>query len=106
MKNDKSHLDANKTMGEPGEDGGMWQFNKLRVIASWGGGWDHVSVSHPTRTPLYEEMEWIREKFFEDDEVVMQLSVARADHINTHVYCLHMWRPQDQEIPMPPKEFV
>lgn len=78
----------------------------LTVIASDGEGWDHVSVSTRTRCPTYDEMEFIRGLFFRDDETVMQLHVPRSDHVNCHPYCLHLWRPQDAEIPRPPAIFV
>jgi hypothetical protein len=71
----------------------------LTVQASDGGGWDHVSVSLPYRTPTWEEMEYVRSLFFRDDECVMQLSVPRAEHVNVHDHTLHLWRPQtDLEI--------
>lgn len=69
----------------------------LKVIASDGGGWDHVSVSRPERCPVWEEMAWIKAQFFKDDETVMELHLPTAQHINNHRYCLHLWRPQTQE---------
>lgn len=78
----------------------------LRFIASWGGGWDHVSVSGKKRVPRYAEMETIASIFFADDETAMQLRVPKVDHVNTHPYCLHWWRPQDVVIPRPPALFV
>jgi len=77
------------------------------VIASAEFGWDHVSISRKTRCPTWSEMEQIKRMFFLDTDVVMQLHVGAADHINIHPYCLHLWRPTGgQEIPMPPKELV
>lgn len=78
----------------------------LRVIASAGLGWDHVSVSLQHRCPTWEEMEWVRARFFRDEATVMQLSVARRDHVSHHPYCLHLWRPHFAEIPLPPTEMV
>lgn len=69
----------------------------LRVIASNGGGWDHVSVSASGRCPTWPEMDHVKDLFFYGDEVVMQLHVAKRDHINFHPYCLHLWRPQTAE---------
>jgi len=68
----------------------------LRVLAGAGGGWDHVSVGvqGQSRTPTWEEMEFVRGLFFRDDECVMQLSVPRDQHINLHAGVLHLWRPQ------------
>lgn len=78
----------------------------LRVIASDGLGWDHVSVSLPTRTPTWEEMEFVRKLFFRDDEVVLQFGVPESAHINVHNFCLHWWRPQGVDIQLPPREMV
>ena len=95
-----------------GEDGGAFEVAHhptnviLRVIAAYGMGWDHVSVSLPNRTPNWREMEYVRKIFFEPDEVVMQLHVPESKHINIHDNCLHMWRPHDQEIPLPPDIMV
>lgn len=78
----------------------------LRVIASSGLGWDHVSVSLSTRCPTWEEMEAVKRAFFRDDETAMQLHVPPARHVNVHPYCLHLWRPHHADIPMPPAVMV
>lgn len=78
----------------------------LRVIASSGEGWDHVSVSRTNRTPNWLEMEHVKRAFFRDDECAMQLHVPAKEHINCHPYCLHMWRPHGVEIPRPPNIMV
>ncbi len=83
-----------------------WGGDKILVIASSGGGWDHISVSMPHRCPTWEEMEMVKRLFFKDDEVAMQLHVPPKDHISVHPNALHIWRPTDVEIPLPPKEFV
>lgn len=76
------------------------------VIFSWGGGWDHVSVSYPNRCPTWEEMSRIKDIFFRDTECAVEYHPPKADYVNNHPYCLHLWRPQAAVIPMPPKEFV
>ena len=78
----------------------------LRLIATSGGGWDHVSVSRADRCPWWEEMDHIKRIVFLPDEVVMQLHVGAADHVNIHPYTLHLWRPLDRELPLPPQEYV
>lgn len=78
----------------------------FRVICSDGGGWDHVSVSHPFRCPTWDEMAAIKDLFFDAHECVMQLHPPRSEYVNNHRFCLHLWRPQDRVIPQPPKEFV
>jgi hypothetical protein len=79
----------------------------MRVIASSGEGWDHVSVSRKNRCPNWPEMEHVKRLFFRDDETAMQLHVPPSQHISFHPHCLHLWRPNDgQEIPRPPSIMV
>jgi len=78
----------------------------MTVIASSDGGWDHVSVSRAGRCPNWPEMEHLKRTFFRDDETAMQLHVPPSDHVNMHPYTLHLWRPQNVEIPRPPSIFV
>jgi len=78
----------------------------LRVIASDGEGWEHVSVSLPHRTPTWKEMDFIKRMFWDDDDCVMQLHPPRGDWVNNHPYCLHLWRPVGDYIPRPPMWLV
>jgi hypothetical protein len=75
------------------DEGGYFQLGDLRIIASWTGGWDHVSVSLPNRCPTWEEMEKVKRAFFKETEYAMQLHVPPSEHRNYHPYCLHIWRP-------------
>ncbi len=78
----------------------------LTIIASSGEGWEHVSVSRRNRCPNWLEMDYIKRLFFKDDEVCMQLHVAVTEHISVHPNCLHIWRPRNAEIPLPPAVLV
>lgn len=62
------------------------------VIASDGDGWEHVSVSLPHRCPTWEEMSVIKSKFWDEDDLVVQLHPLKSDYVNCHPYCLHLWR--------------
>lgn len=79
---------------------------RLRVIAARGKGWDHVSVSLSTRTPTWDEMEYVRKKLFKPDEIVVQFHVPSEVHVNVHPYTLHMWRKIGFNQPLPPRHFV
>ena len=78
------------------------------VIASDGGGWDHVSVTtrNGKRCPTWEEMCAIKDMFFYPEECVVQYHPAKSEYVNIHEHCLHLWRPQRKSVPMPPIEFV
>lgn len=77
---------------------------ELQVIASTGGGWDHVSVAprFKKRCPTWEEMCFIKSLFWDPEEAVVQYHPPRSRYINNHEFVLHLWKPQDIEIPTPP----
>ena len=68
--------------------------------------WEHVSASTKTRCLTWEEMCEIKDIFFNEDEAVIQIHPPKIDYVNTHEYCLHLWRPKTKEIPLPPKNLV
>lgn len=86
------------------------------VIASDGGecGWDHVSIhvryrqgiDRKMRTPTWDEMCWIKDLFFDEDETVLQFHPRKTDYVNTHKHVLHLWRPVNQTIELPPMILV
>ena len=78
----------------------------FQVIASSGEGWDHVSVCLTHRTPSWDEMERIKRLFFKPDELAIQYNLPPTKHINIHPYCLHLWRPINQVVPLPPEYMV
>jgi hypothetical protein len=79
---------------------------RLFVVASDGGGWEHVSASRKDRLPTWTEMCQLKSMFWDDCDVVMQLHPRRDEYVNNHPNCLHLWRPTDREIPTPPSIFV
>ena len=70
----------------------------LRALASSGSGWEHVSVSAPDRAPTWDEMEAVK-RLLLGDVVAMQLHLPRAQHVNCHPHCLHVWVPRGAEDP-------
>lgn len=78
------------------------------IIASDGANWEHVSVSHKTKIPSWNVMCIVKDMFFEDEEVVMQLHPKKSEYINNCKTCLHLWRPSHEKdkIPTPPKILV
>jgi len=92
------------------DDGGMYKISfenqHLVVIASIGLGWDHCSVSLKNRCPNWREMCYVKDLFWGDDEVVIQYHPAKQDYINNCHTCLHMWKPQNEALPMPDKIMV
>lgn len=82
---------------------------KLRILSSGADtqfGWEHVSVSLDWRTPRWDEMSFVKDLFWGEDECVVQYHPPRLDHVNHHPFCLHLWKPTSAEIPRPPTHLV
>lgn len=75
---------------------------ELFVIASDGLGWDHVSVSLRNRPPNWEEMCFIKNMFFDEEETVIQYHPKKSEYVNNHQNCLHLWKNQSIENELPP----
>ncbi len=78
----------------------------LKVIASDGAGWEHVSVSLPNRCPTWAEMAYIKDVFWDDTDCVVQFHPPRSEYVNNHAFCLHLWRAIDAQFPLPPSLLV
>lgn len=64
------------------------------------------SVSVCAVAPTWEEMCEIKRMFFQENETVVEYHPAKADYVNLHPLCLHLWRPTVMHMPKPPKIFV
>jgi len=77
------------------------------VIASNGGGWEHVSVSTTTnKVPNWDAMCWIKDLFFNENETVVQFHPKKSEYVNNAETCLHLWKPINKEIELPPSIFT
>jgi hypothetical protein len=79
----------------------------LHVIASDGGGWEHVSVSRPDSTPSWDNMAAVKRLFWDPEDCVVQFHPPESEYVNNHAHCLHLWRCIDgRAFPMPPSIMV
>jgi len=69
-------------------------------------GWEHVSVSVKNRTPNWAEMCFVKDLFWGPEECIVQYHPPRSTYVNCHPNCLHLWRPIDEVIPVPPADLV
>ena len=95
------HPETQRSLQVIAGDGLDWESQGLSLPA-----WEHVSVKPEYGVPLYAEMKWIKEQFWEPTELVLEFHVPASDHINRHPQVLHLWRPIGVDIPLPPKECV
>jgi len=103
---------TNKAHGNNGHFFIPYNSKYLLCIVSDGAGWEHVSFrivnKKNTRSWIgdYRAMKFVKEMFWEDTECVVQYFPPKKDHINMHDNVLHLWKPTDQELPMPKKVMV
>ena len=105
----KGPMGSDNTYGNNGKfiiPGKRWRF---QIIASDGLGWEHVSVTLISnsgkglnRNPNWNEMCAVKDIFWDPVDTVMQLHPPESMYVNDHPHCLHLWRPADGQIPMPP----
>ena len=70
--------------------------------------WEHVSVSviKVARCPTWEEMCFVKDLFWKEDETVIQFHPDKAEYINHHPFVLHMWRKPGTTDTLPPTILV
>lgn len=107
---DKRHIYSDNV--EISDDGFRGYMNcdrtDMTFVASWGGGWEHVSVAPVKRNkiPTWEQMCAVKDVFFKDDEAVIQIHPPKAEYVNMMTNCLHLWRPISKQLVLPPSFMV
>ena len=69
-------------------------------------GWEHVSVSTRRRPPNWQEMSFVKDLFWSEQECVIQFHPPRSEYVNNHPHCLHLWHPTDNHVRLPPSILV
>ena len=82
----------------------------LAIMSSGDGdhefGWEHVSVSLQHRTPNWQEMCFVKDLFWSDEECVVQFHPPKSVYVDCHPNCLHLWKPIGATLSMPPSILV
>lgn len=73
---------------------------QLRALLSTDGGRLHLSVSHTTRLPTWDELADARYRFCPDRARMASLLPPRAEWVNHHPRTLHLWElPELADLP-------
>lgn len=74
----------------------------LSIIASaeWVGGerWWHVSCARPARLPSWDDLRKVKDVFIGRDHTAVSVLPSEDRYVNTHPFCLHLWRNLDREL--------
>lgn len=55
----------------------------------------HMSISHPTRYPTWDEIKEARYKFVPDNKFMVMVLPPKANYVNVHPFCFHLWESND-----------
>ncbi len=78
-----------------------WKGITLDVIVSVAMGWEHVSLvviegdfpnNFDTRLPTHEEMVYLKNLFWANDEICIEVHPKKSEYVNFNEHCLHLWR--------------
>ena len=78
------------------------------IVCSIGAGWEHVSVSPRKKhiTPSWDDMCRLKDIFFYDEEVAIQIHPKKSEYVNNMPNCLHLWRCTYKDMVLPPAVLV
>lgn len=69
----------------------------LNFIFSYQMGWEHLSVSTPSKCPTWEQMCRMKDIFWSEEETCIQYHPAKSQYVDNHPYCLHIWKPIESD---------
>lgn len=72
--------------------------------------WEHVSCyKHDglkRYIPSWHDMCFVKSLFWDEEDCVVQYHPPKSDYVNHNPFVLHLWRPVELPLPLPPKELV
>ena len=108
----KETLNASYRSTEADGNNGQFRIKSRRLRrtihaqASDGGGYEHVSVSLHDRCPSWDEMCFVKNLFWSEDDCVVQFFPPKTNYVNKHKFCLHLWRKIGSEFELPPTMMI
>lgn len=71
---------------------GVFRDGEFAVIVSIDAGFWHMSISHPSRYPTFDEIRDARYKYVPDEVTMAMLFPPKAEYVNVHPNCFHLWQ--------------
>lgn len=72
-----------------------YRLRTLRILESYDKGCHHLSVSHPSRVPTWQEMEKIYKELGKDNPQMAMILPPKEQYVNVHDNCLHLFAIED-----------
>lgn len=77
---------------------GKYVMGRCDVIVTIDDGRWHLSISIPHCSPSYNEIKTARYMFIPDDVTMAQIFPPRAEFVNLHPFCHHLWEIKTDEL--------
>jgi len=74
---------------EPGAR--AYRFGECAVIVGVSEDGYHMSISHPSRYPTWDEIRDARYALLPDDVTMAMLLPPKSEYVNVHERCFHLW---------------
>jgi hypothetical protein len=58
----------------------------------------HVSFSRRSRTPSYEDLDWVRKAFIGEERECVRVFPPKAEYVNFQKHTLHLWHCYERRI--------
>lgn len=71
----------------------------------WMGACIDSTLNHHV-TPSWDDMCEVKDMFWGEDECVVEYHPPKSEYVNSMPNCLHLWKPMDKELAVPPKYLV
>jgi len=76
---------------------GAFKMGRCYVIVSKDNDLWHLSISTASASPSYNEIKEARYRFIPDNVTMAQIFPPKAEFVNLHPYCHHLWEIQGEE---------
>lgn len=78
----------------------LFSLGRCRILVAHEGpiGW-HLSISHPTRYPTWDEICKARYELLPDDVTMAQILPPKSEYVNVHPNCFHLHEIRGEMLP-------
>lgn len=81
-----------KLVKDYGNQCNQYHLGECLVLVSIDAGRYHLSISHQTRQPTYDEVKEARYKFLPDNVHMAMIFPPKSEFVNIHNFCFHLWQ--------------
>jgi hypothetical protein len=90
-----------KQIPSPLEGAVAYQMGSCKILVSQelikGRLWWHLSISHQTRYPTWQEIKEARYELIPEEATMAMLLPPKGEYVNLHENCFHLWEIEGEQ---------